>query len=197
MSKAGAILAATLLAACGGATPAAHAPGSGGSPSTAAAPQAGPASAGPSQPRSSVRFECQPAWELTGMPPGNNVAPVAVDDPAILAARKEAVASLATFRRGLAAGLPPSVVFSLKVGLPTRKGGTDREHIWVSDIQVDGEGFRGVLDNDPVDIDLAAGDVVQIAPAQIEDWMILDAERSPPAVCGGFTTRVLLDRQPR
>jgi hypothetical protein len=38
---------------------------------------------------------------------------------------------------------------------------------------------------------------VEIAPGQIEDWMILDAERAPPAVCGGFTTRVLLDRQPR
>lgn len=87
-------------------------------------------------------------------------------------------------------------VFSLKVGLPTRRGGGALEHIGVSDVVVDGAGFRGVLDNDPVDLDLAAGDAVAIRADQVEDWMILDLE-SPQRICGGFTSRVVLARQAR
>lgn len=141
-------------------------------------------------------FACSPMWVMPPPSEQGNVVPMPVDDPALLAARREAAATLGTFRRVLGGRLPRSVIASLKVGLPTRGGGGELEHVWVSEIAIDGDGFRGVLDNDPVDLDLAAGDPVAIRADQVEDWMIVDVA-APQHVCGGFTSRVVLARQGR
>ncbi len=77
---------------------------------------------------------------------------------------------------------------SLKVRFDT---GKEPEHIWVGDVKVTGQGFEGVLENEPVDIKgLKAGDKVTFSKNQISDWLVI----SEGKVKGGFTIKAIRKR---
>lgn len=58
------------------------------------------------------------------------------------------------------------------------------EHMWINDIDFDGEIIRGTLLNDPCDLtNIKNGDAVTIPLSQISDWMFATREKT----YGGFT----------
>jgi uncharacterized protein YegJ (DUF2314 family) len=77
---------------------------------------------------------------------------------------------------------------AVKVSFPTKNGG---EHIWLSDIQKKNGKFYGKVDNTPEDVpSVKLGDIVEIDPAKISDWLYIDEGK----LVGGFTIRVIRDR---
>jgi uncharacterized protein YegJ (DUF2314 family) len=62
------------------------------------------------------------------------------------------------------------------------------EHMWVVDLNYDGQAFAGVLNNYPNDLrNFSFGQKVTIPQAGISDWMYVEDGR----LIGGFTMRVL------
>jgi uncharacterized protein YegJ (DUF2314 family) len=113
------------------------------------------------------------------------------DDADMNAAIKEAKASLSTFVAALKRPAPAQSYFAVKKPYPVRDGGD--EHIWISNVSLDGSNFRGTVDNDPAGkVDVKIGDTVTVAPHEISDWMIIDDGR----LIGGYTIRVFRDRLP-
>jgi uncharacterized protein YegJ (DUF2314 family) len=75
---------------------------------------------------------------------------------------------------------------AVKKPFATRSG--DREHIWISDVSWDGDGFSGVINNEPVETqEVKLGDRVKVTPDELSDWMYIDGNR----IVGGYTIRVL------
>ncbi|HET9473676.1 MAG TPA: DUF2314 domain-containing protein [Steroidobacteraceae bacterium] len=65
------------------------------------------------------------------------------------------------------------------------------EHIWLDDVAVLPEGYRGKVGNTPVYITrLAPGQEVIVSRADVSDWMAVDDGK----LVGGYTIRVLRDR---
>ncbi len=82
--------------------------------------------------------------------------------------------------------------FAVKKGFPTRDGGT--EHIWITELQWDGEVFSGRINNIPANVKgIRMGDRVKVPRDELSDWMYLDGKR----VVGGYTLRVLHYEQPK
>lgn len=83
--------------------------------------------------------------------------------------------------------LDQRTAFSLKLGLPTSDGGV--EHIWVSNLRLDGDSFVGELANEPIGLPgMALGSQVTVDLDQVSDWSLL----SKDGLYGGFTMRVML-----
>jgi uncharacterized protein YegJ (DUF2314 family) len=62
------------------------------------------------------------------------------------------------------------------------------EHMWVSDVDFDGERVRGVLMNEPNQLqNVHEGDAVDVPLERVEDWMIASRD----SVLGAFTVHVL------
>jgi uncharacterized protein YegJ (DUF2314 family) len=61
------------------------------------------------------------------------------------------------------------------------------EHMWVDDIEITAEGYRGKLGNHPVDIQsIDVGSEVLVKRENVSDWMAIDDGK----LVGGFTLRV-------
>lgn len=71
-------------------------------------------------------------------------------------------------------------------------GGGEVEHIWMEVTGVRKGIFQGRLANDPVTPGYKAGDPVELAPDEIEDWMISTGETR----YGGYTIRAMLGDMP-
>jgi len=66
--------------------------------------------------------------------------------------------------------------------------GTEREHIWLSDVTFSGNRFHGTVDNRPIKITgLKMGALVSVNPNEISDWAYVDKGN----LVGGYTIRVL------
>ncbi len=105
-------------------------------------------------------------------------------DPLMVAARKQAVATLPRFRE-LVASKPGSVP-TLKLAL-TWNGKT--ELIWIQFVGEKSGTFVGVLTSDPVSRGgYKRGSVVETLAVDIEDWMVTDGEIK----YGGYSERVML-----
>jgi uncharacterized protein YegJ (DUF2314 family) len=66
--------------------------------------------------------------------------------------------------------------------------GTEKEHIWLSDVTFSGNRFHGRVDNNPLKIKgLKLGDRVSVNPDEISDWAYVDNGD----LVGGYTIRVL------
>jgi len=66
--------------------------------------------------------------------------------------------------------------------------GTEREHIWLSDVTFSGNRFHGRVDNHPIKIKgLKIGERVSVNPNEISDWAYVDNGN----LVGGYTIRVL------
>jgi len=97
--------------------------------------------------------------------------------------------SLYKFKEAIKSKNPNYYNFALKERFGTDDGGG--EHIWISEIQYDGEKFHGIVDGDPISTkQVKFGDTIEVNFKNITDWMYFDKN----TVKGSFTTRVLRKR---
>lgn len=117
-----------------------------------------------------------------------NVVSVADDDPEMVAAIKKAQSTLPAFVKELQAHSTTRRYLLVKAQFVD---GSVSEHIWIADLTIDGDLFRGVLADEPKDIKhLKFKQSVNVSKSQISDWMIVENG----TVKGAFTTRVLRNR---
>lgn len=110
-------------------------------------------------------------------------------DPALDAARAEAVRTLPVFWSKFDSKAPGTSDFMIKVRMATRDGGS--EYIWGEPISRLGDHVIVRLVNEPVAIpDVKLGSQVRVASSDIWDWAYYSGELS----YGQFTTRVILDQ---
>jgi len=64
------------------------------------------------------------------------------------------------------------------------------EHMWLSQVEFDGQYVSGVLLNTPVSVDARKGDPARVLPSLISDWMY----GTDDEVCGGYTVQILRAR---
>jgi uncharacterized protein YegJ (DUF2314 family) len=123
-----------------------------------------------------------------GAPP-DNVAKVAPDDPALVAAVGRARATVGELVRRVENPPAAQQYLAAKVELVE---GDSHEALWVTHLRLQDGVLHGKLDNDPVLLrEVKAGDPVRVSPDSISAWMAVDSA----VVCGGFTTRVLAPRE--
>lgn len=122
-------------------------------------------------------------------PVKKNVIAYATQDPGMNAAKAKARATLPRFLRLIEAGMDGTYA----VKYPLTQGGAT-EHIWVRVWKMKDGKFAGVLSNQPVNAGpLKMGDKVEVARAEIEDWMI--STRSE--IYGGYTARYAMKDLPK
>jgi uncharacterized protein YegJ (DUF2314 family) len=106
------------------------------------------------------------------------------DDPEMNAAMREARATLPEFEKRLKQPPPTQEYISLK-GRFEEDGHV--EHMWLEDVQITPQGYRGKLGNRPVYIQsIGEGSEVEVTRAKVSDWMAIDAGK----LVGGYTVRV-------
>ena len=113
---------------------------------------------------------------------------VQAEDLAMNAAIAQARETIAQFRSRL--NSPPSTqtYLTLKVRFDS---GDAVEHIWIEEVELVGDQFKGVIANEPIEASTPAlGQTVTIPLDRVSDWMAIDNGR----LVGGYTLRVLRDR---
>ena len=112
-------------------------------------------------------------------------------DPDMVAAIRRARDTLDEFL-AIAAKPPANASrFKLKVMI---KDGRDTEHFWVTPFEVAGEGFQGILANQPrVVRNVRAGQIVKFSRAEVSDWGYVKDGRQ----VGSFTVCALFKNMPR
>jgi len=124
-------------------------------------------------------------WRLTRRPPLDVVFKVRDDDPEMVAAIKQAQDTLADF---IAAMQTPSKGQRYCLVKARIVEGTVSEHMWIADVIVEGDSFRGVLASQPESIrNLRFRQPVTVTRSQVSDWMIVQDGKAK----GCFTMRVL------
>lgn len=64
------------------------------------------------------------------------------------------------------------------------------EHVWLEPVRYENGNFRGSIANAPVKItSIKKGDAAEAKPAEISDWVVLDA--SGAIAAGGFTQKAM------
>jgi len=82
--------------------------------------------------------------------------------------------------------------FSIKRGFRVEDD-PEAEHIWLTNVSFDGKGFKGEVNNEPVDTkEVQIGDIVDVTPDQLSDWMYIENG----ILRGGYTIRVLVEQDP-
>ena len=106
------------------------------------------------------------------------------EDEEMNAAMRKARATLAEFEKRLAQ--PPAT--QQHIGLKGRfEEDGEIEHMWIDEIEVTPEGYRGKLGNHPVHIQsIDAGSDVLVTRNEVSDWLAIDDGK----LVGGFTLRV-------
>jgi uncharacterized protein YegJ (DUF2314 family) len=123
------------------------------------------------------------------------------DDPEMQNAAEQARSTIRYFWRETAWEMrrivPALSVAALKVSfsdpLPDRsgQGKSNPEHMWVSDVQFDGQFITGTLINSPNWLtSIKEGDTVRVPPARVCDWLYALDDRA----YGGFTVNLLRSR---
>jgi uncharacterized protein YegJ (DUF2314 family) len=135
---------------------------------------------------SSCRKAPEPRIERRGEP---DFIPVAGDDPEMVAAMRKGRDTVSEFVNALLGPPAGSADFAIKKGFPA---GKREEFIWVTDVKLTRDGFRGVIGNAPVWVeDLQVGDTVAVRRDEVVDWMYVRNNQ----LVGGFTVRVLFNRE--
>lgn len=121
---------------------------------------------------------------------GDVVIHVASDDAEMNAAIAEAQRTLPDLIAALQHPKEGQSYFGIKAAFPYGEIG-EREHMWLSELSYDDQGFHGVLGNDPEFVEgLRHGDQVNVPVEAVTDWMIVEENR----VIGAYTVRVLRGR---
>lgn len=118
------------------------------------------------------------------------IAETRSDDAEMVAAIARARADFHLFVARLSAPETGDENFSIKVGV-VHDGGT--EHLWLSDVRVEGEQIAGLIANDPTWVPLKCGDAWQGTTASLSDWTYMSHGRMQ----GNFTLRAILPRLPK
>lgn len=81
---------------------------------------------------------------------------------------------------------------SQQIGLKAKFGaGNEHEHMWVANPRVEGDGFQGVLANEPAYLQTPKlGDTVTVSVDEVSDWYVYDEGR----LQGAYTLRVIRKR---
>jgi len=117
-----------------------------------------------------------------------NVSVVVNDDAEMNAAMRRGRSTLDEFEARLAD--PPSTQEYIAIKGRFEEGDAV-EHIWLGDVAVLPEGYRGKIGNTPVYLTkLVPGQEVTLSRADVSDWMAVDDGK----LVGGYTIRVLRDR---
>jgi len=113
---------------------------------------------------------------------------VQAEDVEMNAAMAKAREMIAQFRDRVTS--PPSTQTYLT--LKVRFGSGDAvEHIWIEEVELMGDQFKGVIANEPIeDSTPDIGQSVTIPLDRVSDWMAIDDGR----LVGGYTLRVLRNR---
>jgi uncharacterized protein YegJ (DUF2314 family) len=110
-------------------------------------------------------------------------------DPEMDKAIANAPTTVQKFIDALKSPQPNQKSFAIKKGF---KQGAMTEYMWLTDVTYDGTNFRGVLNNDPVDVkNVKIGDALNVSPQEISDWMYVENGK----LVGGYTLRVLFNRE--
>jgi uncharacterized protein YegJ (DUF2314 family) len=83
--------------------------------------------------------------------------------------------------------------FGVKAGIATNDGAGGVEHIWLTDVVVDADGFEGSIANEPRAVPLQLGDRWRGRMDQLSDWTYFHNGRMQ----GNFTARAMLPRLPK
>src|SRR5262245_39042071 len=120
---------------------------------------------------------------------GENVVAYNVGDAAMNAAKRKARSTLPRFHELIAAGMSGTYVVKFPL---TQNGAT--EHIWLQLTGYRDGVFTGLLADRPVNGNqYRMGDPMEVAEADVEDWMINDGQ----TIYGGYTARVALQDMPK
>ena len=112
------------------------------------------------------------------------------DDREMNAAMAQARDTLAQFEERLANPTPDQTMAIIK-GRFTE--GDMVEHMWLNQIVVTPEGYRGVLGNDPYELTgMKAGATLVVPRERVSDWIVV----ADGKLIGGYTMRVLRSRLP-
>ncbi len=112
---------------------------------------------------------------------------IAESDPRMRAAIAAARASLDSFIERLESPPPTQRAASIKAAFPTEAGA---EHIWLDEPSFSNGRFSALVGNVPVNLPgLELGDRVQVARADVSDWLIIDGN----CLLGGYTIRAIRD----
>lgn len=131
-----------------------------------------------------VYFSWQ-AWQANVL---DSIASIPDDDPDMAAAIQKAKEMLPDFVGILQAPTTEDRSLLLKARFVD---GVDIEHMWVADLAEDGDGFSGVVADEPKVVKTVTfKQPIKIARDQITDWMAIQDGK----VKGAFTTRVLLTK---
>ncbi|HET9865214.1 MAG TPA: DUF2314 domain-containing protein [Steroidobacteraceae bacterium] len=123
--------------------------------------------------------------EREGQPP---VSMVGDDDPEMNTAIHKAQVSLDEFERRLTDPPPKQTYISLKGRF--ERGGVV-EHIWLNQVRVVPEGYRGNIGNEPLNIpDLRYGQEVLLPREDVSDWLAIEDDH----LIAGYSVRLLRSR---
>lgn len=108
------------------------------------------------------------------------------DHPEMIEAKRKAKESLPEFKKLLEGKDTTKENFAVKVEFPLEEGS---EHIWVSELELQGDCIKGKISNDPNELkDLEYGSEVTVKDDAITDWAYSENDYFH----GHFTTRVLI-----
>lgn len=120
----------------------------------------------------------------------NEIVLVGTTDPVMVAAIREARATLDNFL-ALAAS-PPAGTEGFKLKVVVRDG-SSTEHFWVVPFRSTAEGFEGTLANDPRIVrNVKAGQLIRFTKEEVSDWGYVKAGRQ----VGSFTVCALFKKMP-
>lgn len=109
------------------------------------------------------------------------------DDELLEKAVAEAKRTLPTFDETLRAKAANTTDFALKKGFGYGEDGGE-EHIWLINVEPTENGYRGEINNDPVEATfLKLGEIVEIKPEEVSDWMYFEDGK----LRGGYTVVAL------
>ncbi len=124
----------------------------------------------------------------TEVDPPSTAIDVTADDEDMRQAVDKAALTLPAFVQRLTQPPPTQTHVALK-GRFEENGQV--EHLWLSQVTVEENGFKGTIDNDPLTLKgVHAGTQVSLATDHVSDWMAID----DGVLVGGFSIRLLRNR---
>ncbi|MDF7809806.1 DUF2314 domain-containing protein [Hymenobacter sp. YC55] len=132
---------------------------------------------------------CDSSHEKVGWNNEKQMFFVVPDDPEMTIAMRNSRKTVGQFLTALTSGDTTAYNFGIKAGFPTDEG--FKEHIWLSELSVNGDTIYGVVDNKP-DYTKAVvlGQKVAIHKDSITDWNYTQNGK----LIGGYSIRVIRSR---
>ncbi len=142
----------------------------------------------------SIVAACVFCLVLGGAARSENVVQVPGNDPEMSAAFGKARAGLDGFLVKLAAPPAGTKGYSVKVGIKDgpapegfsigHPGDQNVEYFWMTEVEPAGDGYKGVIDNEPDSIrNVSDGQTISFKKEDISDWMYFEGDK----IKGNFT----------